>query len=145
MAELQADHLIVIGAQTNNCIRSTVYSALEKGYDVTLIADAHTTSDDEWNGKALSAENDTFEQLYLEAKGKNKVLRMVAKLEDGKASISLEKISDTHPFSQLSGSDNMIVFTTSRYKERPLVIRGPGAGASHMGRGQALSLALLCG
>jgi bifunctional aspartokinase / homoserine dehydrogenase 1 len=57
------------------------------------------------------------------------VLRMVAKLEDGKASISLEKMSDTHPFSQLSGSDNMIVFTTTRYKERPLVIRGPGAGA----------------
>lgn len=79
--------------------------------------------------KALAAENDTFEQLFLEAKAENKVLRMVAKLEDGKASISLEKMSDTHPFSQLSGSDNMIVFTTSRYKERPLVIRGPGAGA----------------
>jgi aspartokinase/homoserine dehydrogenase 1 len=54
---------------------------------------------------------------------------MVAKLEDGKTSIALEKISKNHPFSQLSGSDNMIVFTTSRYKERPLVIRGPGAGA----------------
>jgi nicotinamidase-related amidase len=62
LAELQADHLIVIGAQTNNCIRSTVYSALEKGYDVTLIADAHTTSDDEWNGQAVSAENAIVEQ-----------------------------------------------------------------------------------
>ena len=79
--------------------------------------------------QALENENDTFHQLYLEANREDKVLRMVAKLEDGKASISLEKVPNTHPFSQLSGSDNMIVFTTSRYKERPLVIRGPGAGA----------------
>ena len=34
-----------------------------------------------------------------------------------------------HPFAQLSGSDNMVVFTTERYRDRPLVIRGPGAGA----------------
>ena len=34
-----------------------------------------------------------------------------------------------HPFAQLSGTDNMVVFTTERYRERPLVIRGPGAGA----------------
>ena len=79
--------------------------------------------------RALENENDTFHQLYLEANKEDKVLRMVAKLEDGKASISLEKVANTHPLSQLSGSDNMIVFTTSRYKERPLVIRGPGAGA----------------
>ena len=34
-----------------------------------------------------------------------------------------------HPFAQLSGTDNMVVFTTERYRARPLVIRGPGAGA----------------
>ncbi len=79
--------------------------------------------------QTLAAENESFDQLYSAAKAENKVLRMVARLEEGKASISLEKLADTHPFSQLSGSDNMIVFTTSRYKERPLVIRGPGAGA----------------
>jgi nicotinamidase-related amidase len=62
LAQLQANHLIVIGAQTNNCIRSTVYSALEKGYDVTLISDAHTTSDDEWNGNLISAESVILEQ-----------------------------------------------------------------------------------
>ncbi len=36
---------------------------------------------------------------------------------------------NTHPFYNLSGSDNIISFTTERYKERPLVIKGPGAGA----------------
>eukprot|EP00955_Chlamydomonas_euryale_P101630 365360-Chlamydomonas_euryale.AAC.5 len=34
-----------------------------------------------------------------------------------------------HPFAQLSGADNLIVFTTARYHERPLIVRGPGAGA----------------
>jgi aspartokinase/homoserine dehydrogenase 1 len=79
--------------------------------------------------KELENENDSYRALYEEAMAANQVLRIVAKLEDGDASISLKKLSNTHPFSQLSGSDNMIVFTTSRYKERPLVIRGPGAGA----------------
>ncbi len=35
----------------------------------------------------------------------------------------------SHPFAQLSGSDNIVVFTTQRYRERPLIVRGPGAGA----------------
>ncbi|MEO1628834.1 MAG: hypothetical protein AAFV25_27035, partial [Bacteroidota bacterium] len=47
----------------------------------------------------------------------------------GKASIGLQAVDQQHPFYTLSGSDNMIVFTTERYKERPLVVRGPGAGA----------------
>jgi aspartokinase/homoserine dehydrogenase 1 len=34
-----------------------------------------------------------------------------------------------HPFYNLSGSDNIIAFTTTRYNERPLVVKGPGAGA----------------
>ena len=70
-----------------------------------------------------------FESMRKAAAKENKVLRMIAKLEDGKASIALEGVKETHPFYSLSGSDNMIVFTTERYKERPLVIRGPGAGA----------------
>ncbi|MFF0343184.1 isochorismatase family protein [Kribbella sp. NPDC004875] len=38
-------HLIVSGAQTDECIRSTIHGALVRGYDVTLVADAHTTED----------------------------------------------------------------------------------------------------
>ena len=41
----------------------------------------------------------------------------------------MEAVDERHPFYSLSGSDNMIVLTTERYKERPLVVRGPGAGA----------------
>lgn len=35
-----------------------------------------------------------------------------------------------HPFCQLSGSDNIIAFTTERYQDQPLIVRGPGAGAA---------------
>lgn len=79
--------------------------------------------------EALEAADDHFENLRASAEEKEQVLRMVAKLENGKAQIGLESINTSHPFFQLSGSDNMIVFTTERYKERPLVVRGPGAGA----------------
>jgi len=70
-----------------------------------------------------------FEEKRAFAKQEGKVLRMIAKLEKGKATIGLQSVDDSNPFSTLSGSDNMIVFTTDRYKERPLVIKGPGAGA----------------
>jgi aspartokinase/homoserine dehydrogenase 1 len=70
-----------------------------------------------------------FAQLVSKAAKEGKVLRMIASLEQGKASISLKAVDALHPFYSLDGSDNMIVFTTERYKERPLVVRGPGAGA----------------
>lgn len=77
----------------------------------------------------LEKADDYFEKLRQEAEAEGKVLRMIAKLHNGHASIGLEAVDATHPFYGLSGSDNMIVFTTERYKERPLVVRGPGAGA----------------
>ncbi|MCB0577128.1 MAG: hypothetical protein KDC61_21390, partial [Saprospiraceae bacterium] len=49
--------------------------------------------------------------------------------ENGRAQVVLRAYDKAHPFFFLSGSDNMVVFTTERYRERPLVIRGPGAGA----------------
>ncbi|PHI20575.1 bifunctional aspartate kinase/homoserine dehydrogenase I [Lewinellaceae bacterium SD302] len=78
---------------------------------------------------ALESEADHFENLRLEAAKENKVLRMIASLEGEVASVGLQAVGADHPFYNLSGSDNMIVFTTARYKERPLVVRGPGAGA----------------
>ncbi|XP_010265552.1 PREDICTED: bifunctional aspartokinase/homoserine dehydrogenase 2, chloroplastic-like isoform X2 [Nelumbo nucifera] len=43
--------------------------------------------------------------------------------------VELRRYKNDHPFAQLSGSDNIIAFTTSRYKQQPLIVRGPGAGA----------------
>ena len=49
LAERKVGHLYVAGAQTDECIRSTLHSAVVRGYDATLVADAHTTEDlSEW-------------------------------------------------------------------------------------------------
>jgi len=77
----------------------------------------------------LEKNNSVFSKKRDEADKANKVLRFIAKLENGKAEVSLQSVDSTHPFYSLSGSDNMIAYTTERYKERPLVIKGPGAGA----------------
>jgi aspartokinase/homoserine dehydrogenase 1 len=77
----------------------------------------------------LKKHNDFFEKLKSEAASGGKVLRYIGMLEEGKVSISLQMVGETHPFYMLSGSDNIISFTTDRYKERPLVVKGPGAGA----------------
>ncbi|MGF1923724.1 MAG: bifunctional aspartate kinase/homoserine dehydrogenase I, partial [Bacteroidia bacterium] len=70
-----------------------------------------------------------FTRLKDAAESQKKVLRYIGKLEGGSASITLQMVDENHPFYMLSGSDNIISFTTDRYKERPLVVKGPGAGA----------------
>lgn len=77
----------------------------------------------------LAAAKTYFENLKKQAHDNKKALRYIGKLENGKASIRLQMVDESHPFYMLSGSDNIISFTTERYKERPLVVKGPGAGA----------------
>ncbi|MEZ4826304.1 MAG: bifunctional aspartate kinase/homoserine dehydrogenase I [Bacteroidia bacterium] len=77
----------------------------------------------------LEKANDLFAERISQAQAEGKVLRFVATLEGEKAFISLQSLDSTSPFYNLSGSDNMIVFTSARYKDRPLVVKGPGAGA----------------
>jgi aspartokinase/homoserine dehydrogenase 1 len=79
--------------------------------------------------KELENNTDYFENLKNTAAADQKVLRYIGKMEDGKVSISLQMVEESHPFFTLSGSDNIISFTTNRYKDRPLVVKGPGAGA----------------
>ena len=56
LARLGATHIVLAGAQTNWCIRASAYGALERGYDLTLVQDAHTTSDlDVGNGIKIDA------------------------------------------------------------------------------------------
>lgn len=77
----------------------------------------------------LEKANGYFDELRMAAEQSGKVLRFIAKMNNGIASVGLESVDHTNPFFALDGSDNMISFTTDRYLERPLVIKGPGAGA----------------
>ena len=55
--------------------------------------------------------------------------RFVASLNEGKTRVSLETVDATHPFYQLEGSNNIVLITTERYHDYPMMIRGYGAGA----------------
>jgi bifunctional aspartokinase / homoserine dehydrogenase 1 len=78
---------------------------------------------------ALKAEHAFFEEMKSKAENDQKVLRYIGKLENGQVKISLLMVDETHPFYALAGSDNIISFSTERYSERPMVVKGPGAGA----------------
>lgn len=71
LAAQNAGRLVICGAETNNCVRHTTQSALDRGYDVTFVADAHTTNSYEWRGHKVEAEavideqNDNFGWLDL--------------------------------------------------------------------------------
>ena len=56
LQELAIEQLIVCGAQTDACIRSTLHGAIARGYNATLVSDAHTTDDCTWATPPLSAE-----------------------------------------------------------------------------------------
>ncbi len=77
----------------------------------------------------LKANEPFFAKLKNEAQSGGRVLRYIGKLENGQAAITLQMVGEDHPFYMLSGSDNIISFTTDRYSERPMVVKGPGAGA----------------
>lgn len=77
----------------------------------------------------LIISDDYFARMQQDAEAKGEKLRYIATLENGKAVVELRTVNALHPFYTLSGSDNIVSFTTERYKDRPLVIKGPGAGA----------------
>ena len=119
-------------------IRKLVILAREAGYKI----------DQEDVEKNLFVPNEFFEgsledfwkkvpTLDAEFEAKRKVLesenkhwRFVAKFEDGKGSVGLQEVDSKHPFYGLEGSNNIILLTTDRYKEYPMMIQGYGAGAS---------------
>ena len=71
-----------------------------------------------------------FEKQRQKLEAEHKRWRFVAKLEDGKGTVSLQEVGHDHPFYTLEGSNNIILLTTERYNEYPMLIQGYGAGAS---------------
>ena len=70
-------------------------------------------------------------EQWAAADAAGEVLRFVGVVDTGPGGsrVELRRYPKTHPLAGLSGSDNMLVFTTSRYAKQPLIVRGPGAGA----------------
>ena len=70
-----------------------------------------------------------FESKRAKAEKEGQRFRFVARLEEGNLDVSLQKVGSSHPFYVLEGSNNVILLTTERYNEYPMVIKGYGAGA----------------
>ncbi len=77
----------------------------------------------------LEQENSRFQEWMDTVKSNKKVIRYIGTIWHQEASIELKEVDPDHAFYNLVGSDNIISFTTLRYNERPLIVKGPGAGA----------------
>ena len=86
------------------------------------------TLDDFW--KNLPQLDGGFEQRRKQLEAEGKRWRFVAKMDMGHTSVSLQEVEKGHPFYNLEGSNNIVMLTTERYKEYPMLIQGYGAGAS---------------
>jgi aspartokinase/homoserine dehydrogenase 1 len=73
--------------------------------------------------------DDEFEVKRVEAEKNDEHFRFVARLQDDRVEVGLQTVDSKHPFYSLEGSNNVILLTTERYKEFPMVIKGYGAGA----------------
>ena len=79
--------------------------------------------------KELIKNKSHFNNLLKKSQSKNEKLKYVAELDKDKAKVSLKSIDKNHPFYNLEGSDNIVLFYTSRYSKQPLIVKGAGAGA----------------
>lgn len=80
--------------------------------------------------KNLPSLDASFEAERKQMEASHQRWRFVAKLEHGKGSVKLEKVDEHHPLYDLEGSNNIILITTKRYNQYPMLIQGYGAGAS---------------
>jgi len=79
--------------------------------------------------KTLIEDEGHYQKLYASAIANKCKLKYVATLNYGKASVGLKEIPVGHPFYNLEGKDNIVMFYTKRYTEQPMIIKGAGAGA----------------
>ena len=71
-----------------------------------------------------------FERRRARLSAEGKRWRFVATMDHGRTSVALQEVEKGHPFYNLEGSNNIVMLTTERYKEYPMLIQGYGAGAS---------------
>ena len=106
---MEADHVFLGAIMPESCLQAATVAEF---YETLIQEEAH------------------FSSLKRKAESQGGALRYVGKLEDGRIHIDLQVVGNEHPFYALSGSDNIISFTTERYKDNPLIVKGPGAGSA---------------
>ena len=118
--------------------RKILILARESGYTIEMqdikvdrfIPDSYFEGslDDFW--KNISELDGEFEIKRKRLEKEDKKWRFVACFENGRAEVGLQEVNQRHPFYDLEGSNNLVMYTTERYHEFPMLIKGYGAGAS---------------
>ena len=119
-------------------IRKLVILAREAGYQVEqeevekqlFVPEAYFQGTVEEFWKRLPELDADFEARRQEMEKNGLRWRFVATMEEGKTGVSLQAVDAAHPFYRLEGSNNIVLITTERYHDYPMMIRGYGAGAS---------------
>jgi len=119
-------------------IRKLVILTREAGYEVNqsdveknlFIPDRYFQGslDDFW--KSVPELDKEFEEKRKKSEAEGKRYRFVAEMDRGKCRLGLQAVGRSHPFYELEGSNNIIMITTERYDEFPMIIKGYGAGAA---------------
>ena len=77
----------------------------------------------------IKSKDEEFKTLLNSANNNDAKLKYVASFIDGKANVGLQEVQAGHPFYNLEGKDNIVMFYTDRYTDQPLIIKGAGAGS----------------
>ncbi|MDR1526638.1 MAG: bifunctional aspartate kinase/homoserine dehydrogenase I [Dysgonamonadaceae bacterium] len=86
------------------------------------------TLEDFW--QTIPEQDAVFEEKRKKLESQGKRYRFVAEMDCGHCSVGLQEVDSLHPFYELEGSNNIIMMTTERYNEYPMIIKGYGAGAA---------------
>jgi aspartokinase/homoserine dehydrogenase 1 len=79
--------------------------------------------------ETLKTHEALFQKLFANAEKNNCQLKYVAEFKDGASKVGLKEIPVGHPFYNLEGKDNIVMFYTNRYSDQPMIIKGAGAGS----------------
>ncbi len=79
--------------------------------------------------ETLKTNEAVFQKLFSLAESNQCKLKYVAAFKDGKSKVGLQEIPAGHPFYNLEGKDNIVMFYTNRYSDQPMIIKGAGAGS----------------
>lgn len=118
-------------------VRKLVILAREAGYRVEqadvkqrlFIPEEYFTGSTEDFWARIPEQDAHFEAERKRLAAENKRLRFVARMTDGACEVGLEEVCSNHPFYELEGSNNIIMISTERYHDYPMIIKGYGAGA----------------
>jgi aspartokinase/homoserine dehydrogenase 1 len=119
-------------------VRKLVILSREAGYEVNqedVVAEPfipkdffNCTLEEFW--QKLPSLDAAFEEKRQQLEKEHKHWRFVAKMDDGQYTVSLRTFDEHHSFYSLDGSNNIVLLTTERYHDHPMLIQGYGAGAS---------------